>query len=259
MKMEKTSLELIKFLPEVDLTEFKPYKNSKLIPEAKRLRPEHALQLQKALNKGTDHIAGYFAWGETASRWNTKQTLSWIFAQLKEEWPAEHFAFFLGKDLIGMGSLKPYGHVRKVQMVYWVSKGFLKQGIGECIAMTLEKMALIHRPYQFIYVNHDNSNKASGAIPKKLGYEFIETFTSGIHARKETGIWSSWMKESTRYSDCENERLMDLRYAELWCLMMQEMHPEIFLEMYVNQLDEARSLFIEEKNNVRTNNQEDVA
>ena len=257
--MEKTSLELIKFLPEVDLTEFKPYKNSKLIPEAKRLRPEHALQLQKALNKGTDHIAGYFAWGETASRWNTKQTLSWIFAQLKEEWPAEHFAFFLGKDLIGMGSIRPYGHPRHVQMAYWVSKGYLKQGIGECIAKTIERLALIHRPYQYIYIDHDSSNTASGAIPKKLGYKFIGTFDSEIHARNETGLWYSWIKESDRYSECENERLMDLRYAELWCLMMQEMHPEIFLEMYVNQLDEARSLFIEEKNNVRTKNQEDVA
>ena len=257
--MEKISLELIKFLPEVDLTEFKPYKNSKHILEVKRLRPEHALQLQRALNKGTDHIAGYFEWGETASRWNTRQTLGWIFAQINEEWPAEHFAFFLGKDLVGMGSIKPYGHIRNVQMAYWVSKGFLKQGIGECIAMTIERMALIHRPHQFIYINHDNSNKASGAIPNKLSYEFIETFTSEIHARKETGVWSSWMKESTRYSDCETERLKDLRYAELWCLMIKEMHPDIFLEMYATQLEEARSLFIEEKNKVRTNNQVEVA
>jgi hypothetical protein len=52
-KMEKLSFELIKFLPEVDLTDFKPYGNSKHILVLKRLRPEHALALQKALNRGT--------------------------------------------------------------------------------------------------------------------------------------------------------------------------------------------------------------
>ena len=73
--MENYSSELIKFLPEVDLTDFKPYGNSKHILELKRLRPEHALVLQKALNRGTDHIAGYFAWAETADKWNTRSAL----------------------------------------------------------------------------------------------------------------------------------------------------------------------------------------
>jgi hypothetical protein len=75
----------------------------------------------------------------------------------------------------------------------------------------------------------------------------------------ETGIWSSWVKESERYSDCENERLMDLRYVELWCLMVREMQPDVYLEMYGNLLEETRSLFLEEKNSVLTKNQDKVA
>jgi RimJ/RimL family protein N-acetyltransferase len=257
--MENYSLELIKFLPEVDLTDFKPYGNSKHILELKRLRPEHALALQKALNKGTEHIAGYFSWAETAHRWNTKNTLFWIQAQLREGLPSEHFVFFLGKDLVGMGSLRPYGHPRYVQMSYFVSKGYLHQGIGESIARTIQAVALKHRPYQYIYINHDKSNKKSGAIPERLNYKFVETFNSPIQARLETGVWSSWMKESERYSDCENERLMDLRYVELWCLMVREMQPDVYLEMYGNLLEETRSLFLEEKNSVRTKNQGEVA
>ena len=257
--MEKHFSESIKFLPEVDLTYFKPYPNSRHILEVKRLRPEHAFALQKALNKGTDHIAGYFSWAEKADKWNTKQALFWIQAQIKEELPAEHFAFFLGRDLVGIGSVRPYGHPRHVQMAYWVSKGYLKQGIGECIAKTIEVLTLKYRPYQFIYIDHDSSNRASGAIPQKLGYKYVEHYISEIHAKLETGVWLSWVKESDRYSDCINERLMDLRYADMWCQMMLEMHPEIYKTVYFESHLKAREEFAKEMDRVRTKDLPEVS
>jgi RimJ/RimL family protein N-acetyltransferase len=257
--MENHSSEFIKFLPEVDLTDFKPYGNSKHILELKRLRPEHALALQKALNRGTEHIAGYFAWAETADEWNTKNALFWIQAQVKEDLPSEHFAFFLGKDLVGMGSLRPNGHPRHVQMAYWVAKGYLHQGIGESIAKTIQKMALKHRPYQFIYINHDSSNRKSGAIPQKLEYRFVGTFDSPIHASKESGFWYSWVKESDRYSECINEKLMDLRFANLWCDMIKEMHIEIYEKTYASMHLEGLQKYQAELRNVLSKMEDNVA
>lgn len=257
--MENHSSELIKFLPDVDLTDFKPYGKTKHILELKRLRPEHALALQKALNKGTEHIAGYFAWAESANQWNTKQALFWIQAQLREDLPSEHFAFFLGKDLVGMGSLRPYGHPRYVQMAYWVAKGYLHQGIGESIARTIQAMALKHRPYQYIYINHDSSNRKSGAIPQRLGYTLVETFDSPIHARMESGYWFSWVKESDRFSECSNERLKDLRFANLWCEMIKEMHIDIYEESYSSMHLEGLEKYAEELRSVLTKDQEDAA
>lgn len=257
--MGKLSSELIKFLPEVDLTDFKPYGNSKHILELKRLRPEHALALQKALNRGSEHIAGYFAWAETADKWNTKSALFWIQAQLRQGLPSEHFAFFLGKDLVGMGSLRPNGHPRHVQMAYWVAKGYLHQGIGESIARTIEVMALKHRPYQFIYINHDSYNRKSGEIPQRLGYKLAGTFDSPIHAKMESGFWYSWVKESDRYSECINERLMDLRFANMWCDMIKEMHLDIYQEMYEEMHSEGLKLYEAELAKVLTKNEDEVA
>lgn len=257
--MENISSELIKFLPEVDLTDFKPYGNSKHILELKRLRPEHALALQKALNRGTDHIAGYFAWAETADRWNTRSALFWIQAQLRQGLPSEHFGFFLGKDLVGMGSLRPNGHPRHVQMAYWVAKGYLHQGIGESIARTIQAMALKHRPYQFIYINHDSSNRKSGAIPQRLGYRLADTYDSPIHAKMESGFWYSWVKESDRYAECVNERLMDLRFANMWCDMIKEMHIDIYEDLYEEMHLEGLKLYKEELENVLTINENEFA
>jgi len=249
---EEIEPELIKFLPELDLTDFKPHGNSKHILETKRLRPEHALALQKALKKGTDHIAGYFSWAVNAHTWSTKQTLFWIQAQLKDGLPNENFVLFLGKDLVGMGSLKSYGNPRSVQMAYWTSKAYLRQGIGETIARSLEGMAFIHRPYQFLYINHDSSNRASGSIPQNLGYGFVESFDAVISAKNETGLWYSWRKESKRYKGYPTERERDLRFAELHCLMLKEMYPDYYEKEYkklhmeaVEKLKEIRGRTIE--------------
>jgi len=206
--------EFIQFLPELDLTDYKPHKNSKYRLEPKRLRPEHALALQMALKKGSDHIAGYFSWAEKAHTWSTKQTLFWIQAQLKEGLP------------------KPHGHPRHVQMAYWTSKAYLNQGIGETIARTMEGVAFVHRPYQYLYIDHDSSNRASGSIPQKLGYAYAGHFNSEITADKETGLWLSWRKESDRYADYPTEREQDLRFAELWCLMYKEMYPDLYERDY---------------------------
>lgn len=259
MMDETVSLETYRFLPDLDLTDYKPYGKYQRPLEVKRLRPEHALALQKALKGGSDHIAGYFSWGEKAQHWTTKQALFWIQAQIREEFPCEHFAFFIGKEMTGMGSIRPYGDVKKVQMAYWVSNKYLKQGIGETIARSIAHLALNYRPYHSIYIDHDESNTSSGAIPKKLGYRYAGSFQIPIHAKRETGKWLSWVKESGRYLDCDSERLMDLRFADLWCQMINQMHPEIYEDQYKELHQEAIEAFKTERNIVRSISYDDLS
>lgn len=260
MTMNNQSGNNERFLPvEEDYSGLKPHRNSGHTLEAKRLRPENARQLQKALSYGTEHIAGYFAWAENAKGWSTKQCLFWIQQILREELPSEHYAFFLGDEMVGIGSLRPHGHIRSVQMAYWVSKNYTQQGIGRSIARTMENLAIKHRPYQYIFIDHDSSNRSSGKIPQRLEYKFAGTFDSKIHAKKETGYWFSWVKESPRYSECSNERLMDLRFADLWCQMMLEMHPEIYYEEYEEQHREALEAYRIELEDVLTKDSKDIA
>ena len=252
-RMSRQSGKRNKFLPSTDYSSLKPHRNTGEILEAKRLRPENARQLQKALSYGTEHIAGYFAWAENAKGWDTKRCLCWIQKIIKDKLPTEHYAFFLGDELVGIGSLRPHGHIRSVQMAYWVSKKYTQQGIGRSIAKTMENLAILHRPYQYIFIDHDSSNRSSGKIPQKLDYRFVGTFETDIHAKSETGYWYSWVKENPRYSECENERMCDLRFAILWCEMTLEMHPEIYKENYADTHIEAIREFEKEMTNVRTN------
>ena len=250
--MSRQSGKKPKFLPSTDYSSLKPHRNTGEILEAKRLRPENARQLQKALSYGTEHIAGYFAWAENAKGWDTKRCLFWIQKIIREKLPTEHYALFHGEELVGIGSLRPHGNIRSVQMAYWVSKKYIQQGIGKSIAKTMENLAILYRPYQFIFIDHDSSNRSSGTIPQKLEYKFVGTFESDIHAKSETGYWYSWVKENPRYSDCENERMCELRFAVLWCEMMLEMQPEIYKQEYKETHIEALKEFEKEMNNVRT-------
>ena len=230
--MEKITFEPTKFIPQVDLSHFKPYKGSKHVLEMKRLNPRHAMALQRALQVGTSHIVGYFAWAGNASGWSTRDALFWIQQQLRDELPREHFSFFLGPDLVGMGSLVGHEKSRHVQQMYWVSKKFIGQGIGESIALSLENLALIQRPYEGVFIDHDSSNRNSGKIPQSLGYRFIGTYDLDIQAKNETGLWFSYFKKGRRYDDLGNERLKDLRFAILFSEMIMEMHPDLYEETY---------------------------
>jgi hypothetical protein len=116
--MSRQSGKKKKFLPSTDYSHLKPHRNTGEILEAKRLKPEHARQLQIALNHGTEHIAGYFSWAENAKGWDTKRCLFWIRQINREKLPSEHYAFFLGKELVGIGSLRPHGNIGSVQMAY---------------------------------------------------------------------------------------------------------------------------------------------
>jgi RimJ/RimL family protein N-acetyltransferase len=232
-----------KFLPNQDYSTFKPHRNTGHILEARRLRPENARQLQKALSYGTEHIAGYFAWAENAKGWDTKECLFWIRKIVKEKLPSEHYAFFLGEELVGIGSLRPHGDIRSIQMAYWVSKIYTQQGIGRSIAKTMENLAITYRPYQFIYIDHDSSNRSSGKIPQRLEYKLVGTFDSEIHAKNETGFWYSWVKENPRYAECENERMCELQFAILWCEMILEMHPDLYADQYQLSHTEALKAF----------------
>lgn len=238
--------------PDIDLSDYKPYPGQREILTTVKLRPQHAVMLQKAFKEGTEHISGYFAWAEDSKGWSTKRVLFWIQSLLREEWPCEHYLFLLGENVAGMGSIRPMGHVRHVQMSYWVNKRYLKQRVGETIARTLERLCFESRAYELIYINHDSSNRASGRIPQALGYKYMGHFEDVKHAKSETGLWLSWAKSNPRYEDCYNERLKDLRYVQLFCALMQKMYPETYRTMYEESHLAANKAFDEEFKNGRT-------
>ena len=61
--------------------------------------------------------------------------------------------------------------------------------------MSLENYAFEVVGYHSVYYNFDFSNAASAAVPKAMGYRYVDVFEAPKSAKSETGIWMSYKKD----------------------------------------------------------------
>jgi RimJ/RimL family protein N-acetyltransferase len=103
--------------------------------------------------------------------------------------------FTIGREVVGFGSLAPMEHKRDVQVSLWVGLGHEGNGIGKWIVQILEFYAFHVFGYDYLYYQHDATNRKSGSLPRKLGFTYSHSFDSEISAKKESGFWFSWIKQ----------------------------------------------------------------
>ena len=159
------------------------------------IKPTDTLQLSRVIKQSKDHLKGYINWARSAGGWNFKTVQNFVNDMVNCEPPRMHLGFFLGKQLVGIGSLAPVDRLDAVQIALWVAKGFEGKGIGTRIASTMEVYAFEVFGYSRLYYQHDALNESSKRLPQKLGYRFSHTFEEEITAEDETGFWMSWVKD----------------------------------------------------------------
>jgi len=161
----------------------------------RRIRPSDTLRLAQVIRKSHKHLRGYIGWAQYAGKWDVYQVQKFVNQHVNDEFPREHFLFFIGNRIVGMGSLAPMFHPLDIQIALWVAEGFHGHGIGPRIAATMEWYAFEVYGYSHLYYQHDATNEASKRLPQKLGFKFSHTFDDDIHAENESGFWYSWVKE----------------------------------------------------------------
>ena len=149
----------------------------------RRIRPSDTLILAQVIRKSHKHLRGYIGWAQYAGKWDFKQIQIFVNDHVNAEHPREHFLFFIGNQMVGMGSLAPMPHPLDIQIVLWVAEGFHGHGIGSRIAATMEWYAFEMCGYAHLYYQHDASNESSKRLPQKLGFTFSHTFDDEIHAQ----------------------------------------------------------------------------
>jgi len=161
----------------------------------RRIRPNDTLALSKVLKHSAQHLSGYIEWAQYAKHWSFRQVQLFVNQHVKDEFPREHFLFFIGDEIVGMGSLAPMPHPLDIQISLWVAHGFHGHGIGPRIASTIEWYAFEVYGYAHLYYQHDATNESSKRLPQKLGYRFSHSFDTKVSASNESGFWYSWKKD----------------------------------------------------------------
>lgn len=163
--------------------------------EFRRLKPTDTLALSKVIRKSRKSLMNYLQWADNSANWGFAQIQKWVMKHINSTDPyRDHFVFLINKEIVGMCSTAPVGIPDQIQLSYWVADGHQGKGIGTAMAVTIEDFAFRVIGWSAVQINHDATNRASGKIPQKLGYQWNGTFEGDNFARSETGFWYSWIK-----------------------------------------------------------------
>jgi len=161
----------------------------------RRIQPRDAIEFQRIIKDSRKHLEGYIGWAEHSAQWGFQNINQFVMDHVNAELPREHFVFTLGSKIVALGSLAPMPDPMNIQVALFVRSGFTGKGLAKSVTVSLENYAFQVVGYESVYYNCDFSNAASAAVPKALGYLYVEVFEVEKSAKNETGIWLSYKKD----------------------------------------------------------------
>ena len=148
----------------------------------------------KAVWKSHKHLRGFVGWAKYSRSWDIKTVSKFVDDHINTPLPNQHFVFFIGSEIVGMGSLLLAYSYHEAQIALWTVDGFQGKGIGKKMVDTLEDLAFRVWGFKNLYYQHDASNESSKRLPQKCGFTFSHTFDTEKSAELESGFWISWVK-----------------------------------------------------------------
>ena len=158
------------------------------------LRNKHKPAMIKALWASHKDLKGWIGWARYFRSWNLKAINKFLDDHINPRPPDQHFAFFINKEIVGMGSLIQSFSLQSAQVALWTTTGYQGKGIGTAIVQTLEDVAFNVWGYHTLYYEHDSQNEASKHLAQKCGFKLSSTKNVEKDAENESGFWFSWKK-----------------------------------------------------------------
>ena len=158
------------------------------------LKDTDAPLLYPVMKKSASHLKGYINWAKYAPSWDIGTVQKFVQDHVESDFPRFHLIFTIGHEVVGFGSLAPMNRERSIQVALWVGLGHDRKGIGSWIVQMLEWYAFHVFGYDVCYYQFDATNRKSGALPKRLGYQYSHSFDDEKTAMNESGFWYSYKK-----------------------------------------------------------------
>lgn len=172
-----------------------PSYNAKL--EFRPLRMTDARLLAPVFRTSAKSVRTYLSSYQNADRWWLKDTQAFVSACVNDEFPAQHWIFLIGNEVVALGSLYSFaGRLDEVQVVLAVFGKNQGRGVGTAIAKTLKKLAFEVWGFQKLWWIVDATNFSSMKLAQKIGCIRESTFEHEIkHAESESGLWHRFVVE----------------------------------------------------------------
>lgn len=149
--------------------------------------------MAKALSKNADHISEYLTDGKLYKAFTIYEYRTLIKDYVRNADPYEYFGAFYRGQLIGCGVMCPGNGQFGIQLVYWVDKDFLQQGVASKMVNTISENCF-KLGYWHIEVQTDKSNIGSQKVLERNGFVQLDEYQFQPSCTKDTGEMLVWYR-----------------------------------------------------------------
>lgn len=171
----------------------------------RRLTPEDAPALSRAVTESLDHLRPWMPWAtpEAATVKAQRARLGGPAGTWEPDGSEYGFGMFLASDGTLVGGIGLHRRVgpRALEIGYWVHVAHTGRGYATSAAGAVTEVGFALAGTERLEIHCDAANRASAAVPVKLGYRLLRTEDREPQAPGETGrhqVWALTREEWTR-------------------------------------------------------------
>lgn len=129
-----------------------------------------------------------------AHSWQISDAQKFVAAEVNADFPNFTYLFFIGKELVGMGSIHPFAQsLVDVQIVLAVFGKHQGRGIGTAIGSQLKKVAFEVWGFNSFWWLVDATNHPSKRAAEKVGLHFQHSWEDEVkHSESDSGLWFAY-------------------------------------------------------------------
>ncbi len=161
--------------------------------EIRTWQPEDAPALIDAVSANLDHLRPWMPWiAHEPSTVDDRLALFSAWEEARLVGSDVIFGLFLDGEVVGSTGLHGRVGPGGLEIGYWVTAEWTRQGFATEAARALTDVALGRDDIDRVEIHHDQDNVASAGIPRALGYRMIEHRAVEPTAPAESGVRWIW-------------------------------------------------------------------
>jgi RimJ/RimL family protein N-acetyltransferase len=165
-----------------------------------RARPDDAPWIARAVGESLEHLRPYLEWAAPEQAVEATQRARLV--ALQDSWArAEQFGFLVRRTgepaVLGSTGLH-WQHPDRygggaIEIGYWIHADWCNRGLATRAAGALTTAAFGLDEVERVVIRCDESNAASAAVPRKLGFTLHGAEDAPVKAPAETGTYLVWI------------------------------------------------------------------
>lgn len=177
----------------------------------RRVEPGDAGALYDAVTVSAEHLRPWMPWAEGYTPELAQAFVEGNVARSGNPAvpEASYLACHSGGQLLGVCGLHARLGPGALEIGYWIDVRHTRRGVATLAAAALTELAMNTPGVQVAEIHHDRDNRASGAVPVRLGYELVATVDDEPAAPGEVGVELQWRMTRAAWRASAGARLLD--------------------------------------------------